>query len=544
MFVRRVRTTSGATAVQVMEYARGRQRVLKHVGSAHGEAELRVLEARAAAWMEEVQPGLDLEGVDPVVSHGRLAREEAEQGVLLAAPSGWSGRRGGGPEVVSTTCGVLRDVVVGAFERVGLGVVGDEVFKALVVARVVEATSKLDAGRVIKELGMTVPSYSTIRRGIKRISQMGYRDQVAQACFDHASGSSGLSLLLYDVSTLYFEVDREDSFRKVGFSKERRVDPQIIIGILVDRGGFPLELHSYEGNKAETQTMVPVIRAFQERHHVEDMVVVADAGMLSASNLQALEEAGLRFVVGSRQVKAPQDLASHFHFNGSAATEGQVVEVMTPKGRKKLEESLTSLRITPRWDPALHPGAWRAVWQYRHKRAVRDTQTLALQKARAQDILEGRRTQKNARFLQVVGGEKALDEKAYQRAVDLAGWKGYVTNIPACVMDASEVISSYHELWHVEQSFRMSKHDLQARPIHHHQREAIDAHLTIVFAALAVSRELQNTTGVAIANIVKQLRPLRSATITAAGTTHEFAPHIPPKQQDLIDRATTAKPTH
>ncbi len=100
--------------------------------------------------------------------------------------------------------------------------------------------------------------------------------------------------------------------RKVGYSKERRADPQIVVGLLVDHHGFPLEIGCYEGNKAAQTTIVPIVKQFQDRHGIEDMVVVADAGMLSAANLAALEEANLRFIVGSRAAKAPMDLASHF----------------------------------------------------------------------------------------------------------------------------------------------------------------------------------------------------------------------------------------
>src|SRR5699024_908819 len=118
-------------------------------------------------------------------------------------------------------------------------------------------------------------------------------------CFAHATSSGDVSLILYDVTTLYFEADDEDALRKVGYSKERRVDPQIVVGLLVDRGGFPLEIGCFEGNQAETHTLLPIIRQFQDRHSIEDMVIVADAGMLSQTNLEALDEANLRFIVGS-----------------------------------------------------------------------------------------------------------------------------------------------------------------------------------------------------------------------------------------------------
>ena len=87
-------------------------------------------------------------------------------------------------------------------------------------------------------------------------------------------------------------------------------------------------------------------------------------------------------------------------------------------------------------------------------------------------------------------------------------------------MPAGEVIASYHDLWHVEQSFRMSKTDLRARPMFHHTRDAIEAHLTIVFTALAVARYLQDATGMSIKKIVRALRPLQQITVQIAGHDH------------------------
>ena len=118
---------------------------------------------------------------------------------------------------------------------------------------------------------------------------------------------------------LYFEAEREDDLRRVGYSKERRVAPQIIVGLLVDRHGFPLQVGCWEGNKAETTTIIPIVEAFQSAHGIEDLVIVADAGMLSAANLTALDDARLRFIVGARQVRAPGDLEAHFHWSGDAS---------------------------------------------------------------------------------------------------------------------------------------------------------------------------------------------------------------------------------
>ena len=116
------------------------------------------------------------------------------------------------------------------------------------------------------------------------------------------------------------------------------------------------------------------------------------------------------------------------------------------------------------------------------------------------------------------------------------GLKGYVTNIPARLMDAAEVVSSYHELWHVEASFRMSKHDLSARPVFHHQRDAIEAHLTVVMAALAVARHLQDATGMTIKRIIRTLKPLQEITINLK--------RPPPHRRPTSDRRRQRHPHH
>jgi len=111
-------------------------------------------------------------------------------------------------------------------------------------------------------------------------------------------------------------------------------------------------------------------------------------------------------------------------------------------------------------------------------------------------------------------------------------------------MPAGEVIGSYHALWQVEASFRMSKTDLRARPMFHHTKDAIEAHLTIVFTALALSREVQARTGLAIRNVTRQLRPLRSATIAINGTRQTFAPAIPDDKQAILDAIHGRELTH
>jgi hypothetical protein len=529
-----VRTASGATAVQIAEYDGGRRRIVAHVGSAHTGAELGILLDRAREMLADpAQGSFDL-GIEPVAPRARLVTRAAAPALFDAGSPGGTPAAAGPARVVSTDSRVLFQALDGVFGDLGFDVLDDEVFRDLVLARVVEPTSILDIGRVLAELGRKAASDKTMRRTLARCADRGYRDKIAELCFAHALASGNVSLILYDVTTLYFEAEHEDALRKVGYSKERRVDPQIVVGLLVDRHGFPLEIGCFEGNQAEKLTILPVIRQFQARHGIEAMVVVADAGMLSAGNLADLDDAGLGFIVGSRVTKAPVDLESHFRWHGDAFSDGQVIDTVTPKAGKNKDND-PALRAEPAWDREDHPKSWRAVWAFSAKRFARDNKTLTAQESRARDVISGAKSARTPRFVKNAGGNPSLDEKALARARKLAGLKGYVTNIPVSVMPPAEVISCYHDLWHVEQSFRMSKTDLAARPMFVRKRDAIEAHLTIVFTALAVAREAQDRTGLAIRNVIRQLRPLRSATIAVNGAVQAFPPAIDPEQQKILD---------
>ena len=144
---------------------------------------------------------------------------------------------------------LLIDTIRTAYDRLGFDVVDDEAFFQLVLARLVDPTSKSDSIRVLDELGADTKHRSTFTRCLQRINTDAYQETIAAKCFDHSVATTGISLILYDVTTLYFEAEKEDGLRKVGYSKERRVDPQIVVGLLVDRTGFPLEIGCFEATR-------------------------------------------------------------------------------------------------------------------------------------------------------------------------------------------------------------------------------------------------------------------------------------------------------
>lgn len=492
-FVRKVPTASGARAVQVV-HKRGRQVVgIDHIGSAHDDAELASLVEIARQRLHEGQGVLDL--------GDSASRRPARSGA----------------RVVATSSQVLWNVLEDAYGALGFDALEDEAFKALVLARIVEPTSKADTVRVLGELGVASPSLRTIFRCLAHVVELDYRTTLAEACWARRAPGRA-SLVLYDVTTLHFEIDAEDDLRRVGMSKERRVDPQIQVGLLVDPGGFPLEAHCFEGNRAEIQTLMPVIEAFRARHEITDLVVVADAGMLSAANLDALEDAGFSFIVGSRITKAPYDLAQHFETEGTSFEDGQVVESSRVMGSGS------------------HARSRRVVYQYSVSRQRRDNRAIDAMVERAEKVAAGTRGVKKDRFVKLDGARKGVNWGLVERARTLAGLKGYVTNIARPTMTGQAVVSAYHDLWQVEKSFRMAKSDLRARPVFHHLRDSIEAHLTIVFAALAVSRHLQDAAGVSIRRLVRTLRPLRSVTIAIGDHTLTAEPTLTAEATNLLSQ--------
>lgn len=277
-FVRKVRTASGATAVQIAEKRYGARRILEHLGSAHIEEDLAVLMQVAREKLNQGQQVLDIE---------------------LPGTKTTPGAGSSGAVVTGSAAQVLWEVLTDTYTLLGFDTLGDDAFRSMVLARIIEPASKLATTGILAELGVNAPHRNTLMAALGRCQERDYRGRLATACMAHTTSSNGAAtMVLYDTTTLHFEAEDEDELRKVGMSKERRVDPQVQVGLLVDPGGFPLEVHLFEGNKAETTTLVPVLRQFQDRHGIGDMVVVADAGMLSAANLNALEDAGFSFIVG------------------------------------------------------------------------------------------------------------------------------------------------------------------------------------------------------------------------------------------------------
>jgi len=359
-YVRTVKTASGATAVQIVYSSRRGSRSIEHIGSAHDEAEVEALRAAARQRLAQGQGELDL-------------------GLEVGASST-------GPlQIVSSRMSHLWEALSRAFDALGFDAAadGDEVFRQLVLARIIEPTSKQDSLRVLDEAGIAPTSYATLKRRLPDYATDAWRQRLAAACASHAALGPA-SLVLYDVSTLYFETDQGDGFRESGFSKERRLERQITIGLLTDAAGFPLMVEAFEGNKAETKTMLPTITSFMAAHQLRDVTVVADAGMVSEANQKAIEDAGLSFIIGARTPEVPYPVKRWRQAHpGTDIEDGQVFTQRWPATQKEKAQG--------RRDKVFY-------YQYKADRARRTLKGIDEQVAKAEKAVAGKAPVKRNRL--------------------------------------------------------------------------------------------------------------------------------------------------
>jgi transposase len=288
-------------------------------------------------------------------------------------------------------------------------------------------------------------------------------------------------------------------------------------------------VHAFEGNMAETKTMLPVIEAFMAAHQLPDVTVVADAGMVSEANQKEIEAAGLSYILGARIPFVPYAVTQWRRDHpGEAIPDGHVFTQPRPGG-------LTGKHR----DQVVY-------YQYKADRARRTLRGIDEQIAKAEKAVAGQVPVKRNRFIRIDGGATTVNRELEAKARDLAGIKGYVTNLQACPdgtpVTAEFVIGAYHQLFQIEKAFRMSKSDLQARPVYHRKRDSIEAHLTVVFAALAVSRWIETRTGWSIRRFVKTARRYRAIQIQASSQTVTAADPVPDDLRDALAKINNTSP--
>ena len=298
------------------------------------------------------------------------------------------------------------------------------------------------------------------------------KEQVEQISYAHTLKvlDGKISVVFYDMTTLYFEAEDEDDLRKTGFSKDgKHSNPQIFLGLLVGTGGYAIGYDIYEGNIFEGHTLIPFIEKISAKFNLGKPIVVADAGLLSTDNIKALEEKEYEYILGAR-IKNETDNIKKQIFNNEFSN-GQTICI---------NKSETTKLIVA----------------FSNKRAAKDqhNRNRGLQRLEKQ-IRAGKLTKSNInnrgynKYLKMEGEISIqIDYEKFNSDAIWDGLKGYITNTK---LTNDQVIENYKSLWNIERAFRMSKTDLRIRPIYHRLRNRIEAHICVSFTAYCIYKDLE-----------------------------------------------------
>ena len=458
MFIRKKKYPSGNIGVIVAEKVNGRMRELHTVGIATDKEELEPLIAQGQEWIDKEKarrhPRLDLFGEE----RQACEREYQETERVLSNIS----------NVFLNGADLLLDHV---FDSVGFNKIEDAVFRQLVKARLSYPASKAATVEYLKNHFDEDLNLSKIYRYLDKLSSRQH-DIVQDISVHHTRKILGgvVGVLFYDVTTLYFEADKEDDLRKTGFSKEgRHRNPQIILGLLVSLGGYPLAYCIHEGNKYEGHTMLPVVKDFVSRYELEDFIVVADSGLMNNDNISDMESLGYKYIIGAK-IKT-ESTGIREWIMSLPRHDGHMAEYDKGNGRRLL--------ISYSADRARKD-------EYNREKGVR-----RLEKAyRTGKLTKGNINKRGYnKFLTMEGDVKvSIDYGLLEKDARWDGLKGYLTNAG---LPAADIYAAYHNLWHVEKAFRISKSKIEIRPMFHFTPRRIQTHVCICFVALKVYKELE-----------------------------------------------------
>lgn len=452
MFVRKKRNRSGSVSVQVIDKSNG-YRVLKTMGSSRDPHEVQRLLELGELFIAREGGQYSL---FPEAHHDRAVIAD------FVKHLGNASIRTIGPELIF---GRL-------FEEIGFDVIPEQLFRDIVVARLVYPTSKLKTSDYLYRYQGKTINVQEVYRFLDRLNDQ-HAAQVKEIAYRHTKKIlKHITVVFYDMTSLYFEAESEDDLRKIGFSKDGKFqNPQIMLGLLVGEKGYPIGYDIFEGNTFEGKTLVPVLERIQKRYRLGKPVVVADAAMLSKDNLDALDKAKYPFIVAARIRNETDALQEKILTRCRGLSNGQSVAIDHAQNR-------------------------RLIVSYSDQRAKKDqyNRKRGLARLRKQ-IASGRMTKQQLnnrgynKFLKLTG-EVAIeiDETKIVQAARWDGLKGYITNTD---LSPAEIIQNYGQLWHIEKAFRISKTDLRIRPMYHRRRRRIEAHVLVAFVAYTIYKELE-----------------------------------------------------
>jgi transposase len=450
MFLRKLKNRSGSVSVQIISKSTGKYKVLKTIGSSSDEQEVQKLVYLAKQEIERIsqQPGLFFSESDTIVEKVFSSLNNASIRTV-------------GPEIIFGKI----------YDKIGFGAIQEELFRHLVLARLAFPLSKLKTIDYLYRFQGVILDIDSVYRFLDKLNNQ-LKNQVEQIAFAHTLNilQGNISIVFYDMTTLYFEASDEDDLRKTGFSKDgKHQNPQIFLGLLVGLGGYAIGYDVFEGNIYEGHTLIPFIEKISKKFNLDKPVIVADAGLLSNENIKALREMDYQYIIGARLK------------NESEKIKEQILEKQLGDGQMLCIKTQAKTRL---------------IVAYATNRAIKDehNRKRGLQRLEKQ-IKAGKLTKSNInnkgynKYLKLVGDVSVeINYEKFNNDKSWDGLKGYRTNTQ---LSDKQVIENYKNLWYIEKAFRMSKTDLRIRPIYHRLRHRIEAHICISFTAYCIYKELE-----------------------------------------------------
>lgn len=435
----------GSRSVQVIRYSGSKRTIVKHIGTGNTEEEVASLKEAARSYIDDISQQATLFNDISGVSDDKVTLSQCEY--------------------LGFHYTFLYDVLKAIQAQIGYTAVTDALLTDLAIMRVVEPASKLRSIELMD-------TYFGIRHRRQRYYESApqwllLKDTIEEQTLRFAKQEYDFdfSLLFYDVTTLYFETFESDELRKPGFSKDNKSQqPQIMMALMVTQDGFPIAYEVFAGNTFEGHTMLPVIEAFIRKHKVRHFTVVADAAMISTANIAALLRASIHYIVGARLGNIPAQLLDNID-QSLLREDGKII-------RLKIEDGYL-------------------ICSFSKLRYKKDKYEMEKQIEKAKLLLSQPSKTSKVKFLKTHEAKTTLNEELISKTTKLLGVKGYYTDIEEQIADSKTIIERYHDLYKIEQAFRISKNDLKTRPIFHFKEEPIKLHLLICFMALAVSKHIE-----------------------------------------------------
>lgn len=455
MFVRKIKNRSGSTSIQIIDKSNKQYKIVETVGVSKKPKEIQELYNLAKYRLK----------YNYIKELNLFKEEKQEIGIIQNFISNLSNNDISiiGPELI----------IGKIFNEIGFNTIPEDLFRHLVISRLIKPGSKLNLIDYLYYYNRTKINVDSIYRFLDKFYNK-YKKKVEDISFNYSKRILGekISVVFYDVTTLYFESESEDDLRKIGFSKDGKFQcPQIQLGLLVGKNGYPLGYNIFEGNKFEGYTLIPVLQDFEKRYKITKPIIIADAGLLSKNNIKELTENNYKYILGARIKNESMDLKSKILTQGKLLKNGESVSI----------EKSVNLRLI------LSYSAKRAKKdEYNRKKGLKRLEKKIKAGTMTKESINNRGYNK---FLKIHNKIKvSLDKSKIQEDIKWDGLKGYITNTK---LAPSHVIDNYKYLWQIEKAFRVSKTDLRIRPIYHYKRKRIESHICISFAAYTVYKELE-----------------------------------------------------